>query len=81
MLFLFILTTKFLDAHEENPIQKSEKKAMDLANNQSGILAAQKMLKNKSYTLNKIENEALEQLRNKKLNILRPGLEIPKELK
>lgn len=54
---------------------------MDFANNQSGIIAAQKMLKNKSYTFNKIENEALEQLRNKKLNILKPGLEIPKEPK
>lgn len=75
------MARKFLDAHEENPIQKPEEKAMDLANNQSGILAAQKMLKNRSYNLNKIENEALEQLRNKKLNILRPGLEIPKELK
>lgn len=75
------LAQKFLHAHEENPIQKPEDKAMDHANNQSGIKAAQIMLKNKSYTFNNIKTEALEQLRNKKLNILKPGLEIPKEPK
>lgn len=75
------MTQKFLDAHEENPIQKPEDKAMDLANNRGGILAAQRMLKNKSYNLKEIEKEALNQLRNKKMSVLKPGLEIPKEPK
>ena len=75
------MTQKFLDAHEENPIQKPEVKAMDLANNRGGILAAQKMLKSNIYNLKDIEKEALDQLRNKKMSVLKPGLEIPKEPK
>lgn len=70
---------KFLDAHEEDPIQKPEDKAMDLANNRGGILFAQKILKNKNYSLENVVKEALDQLRDKKMNVLRPGLEIPKE--
>ncbi len=30
----------FLDAHEENPLQPNDEKAMDLANNRGGILGA-----------------------------------------
>lgn len=72
---------KFLNAHEEEPIQSPEEKEMDLANNQRGVFAAQIKIKNKNYNLKDMEIEALDQLRSKKLFVLKPGLEIPKEPK
>jgi hypothetical protein len=71
----------FLDAHEENSLQSNEEKAMDLANNRGGILAAQKLQKENKLELKNIENKALEDLRANKLIIIKPGLPIPKEAK
>ena len=75
------IAQKFLDAHEEDTVQKPEIRAMDLANNRGGILTAQKMIKNKTYTSLNLVQEALDQLRNKKMSVLKPGLEIPKDAK
>ena len=36
---------KVLNAHEQNPIQPAEEKAMDMANNRLGLLTARKLLK------------------------------------
>jgi hypothetical protein len=71
----------FLDAHEENSLQSIEEKAMDLANNRGGILAAQKLQKENKLDLKNLENKALEDLRANKLIIIKPGLPIPKEAK
>ncbi len=71
----------FLDAHEENPLQSNEEKAMDLANNRGGILAAQKLQKNNILDLKNLENQALQDLRENKLIVIKPGLTIPKEPK
>ncbi len=71
----------FLDAHEENPLQPNEENSMDLANNRSGILGAQKLQKENKLDLKNLENQALEALRADKLIVINPGLPIPKETK
>jgi hypothetical protein len=70
----------YLDAHEENPLQAPAERAMDLANNRGGILAAQRLLKNnKAFDLKSLEQNALDDLRARRLVVLNPGLSIPKE--
>jgi hypothetical protein len=66
------LATQFLDAHEKNPDQKPEQRAMDLANNREGLLAYEK-LKNKGKTLDEdIINEFKERYDGNNLSILKP---------
>ncbi|MEM7645453.1 MAG: hypothetical protein AAF203_00975 [Pseudomonadota bacterium] len=69
----------FLDAHEEDSTQSSVEKKMDMQNNKSGIEFALGSKKNKDkFDLAKIEKEALERLRRKKLKVIKPQLaEIP----
>lgn len=72
---------KFLDAHEANPKQSQEAKAMDLANNRAGLLEAQRLLEQKQLDLEHIEKTALEHLKYKKLIVLKPsGQKIPEEI-
>jgi hypothetical protein len=72
---------KFLDAHEANPRQTQEAKAMDLANNRAGLLEAQRLLQQKQLDLEHIEKATLEYLKYKKLIILKPsGGKIPEEV-
>ena len=66
---------EYLNAHEDNPTQPEAEKAMDLANNRGGILAPQSILKKGELTLEKIEAEALKQIVQKKLVILKPSNE------
>lgn len=68
----------YLDAHEKNPSQPPNERAMDLANNRGGILAAQKLLKLGQLNQTEIEKVGLEALRKKELVVLSPGLSIPK---
>ncbi len=69
----------YLDAHEENRLQPTAERAMELANNRGGILAAQKLLNNGPFELRQLEQQALDDLRSHRLVILNPGLSIPKE--
>lgn len=70
----------YLDAHEENRLQPAAERAMDLANNRGGILAAQKLIKvNPSFDLKTLEQSALDDLRGRRLVILNPGLSVPQE--
>ncbi len=71
----------FLDAHESNPHQPPAEKAMDLANNRDGILVAQRLEKSKNLNLKSLEIEALKELKEGRLTVLKPGLPIPKEPK
>lgn len=72
------LAQMFLDAHEENSLQSNEEKSMDLANNRGGILAAQKLQKSNKLDLENLEKQALEDLKEKKLIVINPGLPIPR---
>lgn len=72
---------KFLDAHEANPRQTQEAKAMDLANNRAGLLEAQRLQQQGKLDLEHVEESALEHLKYKKLIILKPsGNKIPEEV-
>ncbi len=72
---------RYLDAHENNPTQPPDERAMDLANNRGGILAAQKLKSGNKFNQEEIEKAGLAALRNKSLVVLQPGLPIPKDLK
>lgn len=63
----------FLDAHENDPSQPKQEKDMDIKNNQRGVDYAVKNINDKqSLELNKIEQAALDELRNKQLVVLSP---------
>jgi hypothetical protein len=70
---------EFLNAHEENRLQPVDERDMDLANNQSGIRSAESLIKSKNFSLKNLEQRALEDLHEKRLHVLTPGLPIPKE--
>lgn len=62
----------FLDAHEANPSQPADEKAMDLANNRAGILGAEKLIKQNTYTMDGLIELGKEELKNKNLSVLTP---------
>lgn len=70
-----------LDSHESDPLQPQSEKDMDSYNNSHGQLATPDLLKSGKWTLKQIETMGLEELRSKKLRVIRPGLGIPKEPK
>lgn len=72
---------EFLDAHEANPLQAERERQMDQFNNNRGLEASKDLTKNKNWNLRNLETKALEELRNSKLQVLSPGLPIPKEPK
>ncbi len=72
---------RYLDAHEMNPSQPASERAMDLANNRGGILAAQKLKDKGNLNDEQIERAGLEALRKNELVVLEPGLQIPKASK
>jgi len=63
-------TKKFLDAHENNPVQPSSEKAMDLANNRAGILVTLKLREKNVFNVDNIKKEAITSLRDKSLVVL-----------
>lgn len=71
----------FLDAHENDPTQLPAEKAMDLANNREGLLVSQRLDKQNNLSLKSLEIEALKELKEGRLTVLKPGLVIPKEPK
>ena len=75
------LAKKFLDAHENTPLQPLESKSMDLANNRAGVLESIQLKKQNNLSLKSIEKSALEHLREDKLIILNKRLKIPGKVK
>jgi len=71
----------YLDAHEANPLQSDREKQMDLFNNERGQSTAENLVNSKKWSQNALELNALEELRSKHLDIMVPGLDIPKEPK
>ncbi len=71
----------YLDAHETNKLQTPEEKAMDLANNRAGILAAMKLIKQSTFSQSRLEQLGLNEMKQGTLSVLNPGLFIPKEPK
>lgn len=69
----------YLDAHENDPAQPIGERSMDDLNNQAGQNAAEKLSAKGAWTIQDLEREGLEALRNRKLSVLNPGLNIPKE--
>lgn len=70
---------EFLNAHEEDPGQPKNEKDMDTYNNERGLLTAEKLIKENKWSLDEFEKRGLDDLREKNLKVLRPGLVIPKE--
>ncbi|NBX76563.1 MAG: hypothetical protein EBQ92_08405 [Proteobacteria bacterium] len=66
------MAKKFLDAHESNQGSDNAERAMDLANNRAGLLAAERLQKNGSLTEDQIEKEALAALKDGTLIVLKP---------
>jgi hypothetical protein len=73
------LAEKLLDAHEENPRQSTAARAMDLANNRKGLLSAQRLEKDQRLDLAGIEKEAIKNLRDRGLVVLKKRLPIPEK--
>jgi hypothetical protein len=72
---------EFLDAHEMNRLQPLDERAMDESNNRAGIEAAQQLIDAKKFSIDKLEQKALDALRKKQLTVINPGLPIPEEIK
>lgn len=72
---------EFLDAHEADPEQPDVEYQMDMHNNNRGQIAATSLMKEKRWNQKNIELKGLEELRFKRLQVLKPGLPIPKEPK
>jgi hypothetical protein len=64
-------TEKVLYAHEQEPTQPENEKAMDLANNQRGISVAEKLIKDKSFSDEKIFSELQEQFKQGRLIVFK----------
>ncbi len=72
---------EFLDAHEANRLQDASEKNMDLFNNQQGQQTARKLIDENKWSQRELESEGLKALREKKLQVLKPGLKIPENPK
>ncbi len=66
------LATQFLDAHEKNPDQKPEQRAMDLANNREGLLAYEKLKIKNKLTDEDMISEFKKRYEGNNLSILKP---------
>lgn len=62
---------KILEAHENNPQEPEEEKAMDLANNRKGLLTFNSLKKNKKISTDDVLSAFKNQLRNGQLIILK----------
>lgn len=72
---------EYLDAHESNPLQSTRERKMDTFNNERGQSAAENLIRENMWSLKALESKAIEELRNKILDVMIPGLNIPKEPK
>ncbi len=62
---------KVLYAHEQEPTQPEEEKAMDLANNQRGVSTGESLISKKTFSEQKIIEEFAQQLKENKLIVLK----------
>jgi hypothetical protein len=70
---------EFLDAHEANSLQPDNEFKMDTFNNNKGQSAAEALIKENNWNLKNLESKGLDELRSQQLQVLKPGLPIPKE--
>jgi hypothetical protein len=63
---------RFLDAHESVGPEADPSKAMDMANNRAGLLAADRLMKIGKLSREEVEKAALDEIRNKTLVVLKP---------
>ncbi len=66
------LAKEFLDAHESEDSSENPSKAMDLANNRAGILAAEKLINSGKFSLDAVKQEALKGIKDGTLIVLKP---------
>lgn len=66
------MAKQFLDAHGGAGRSNDPNRAMDLANNRAGLLAAEKLRKGGNLSEDKLEKEALDGIKNKTLVVLEP---------
>ena len=66
------LGKKFLDAHESDQGDDNPGKAMDLANNRAGLLAAEQLRKSGNLNQDELEKDAVNALKNHTLIVLSP---------
>lgn len=72
---------EYLDAHETDPDQPEIEKRMDSFNNGKGQSAAESLIQNKNWSLRNLESQGLKSLHAEELEVISPGLSIPKEPK
>lgn len=72
---------EYLDAHETDPDQPEIERQMDSFNNGKGQSAAESLIQNKNWSLRNLESQGLKALDAKELEVIRPGLSLPKEPK
>lgn len=72
---------EYLYAHETDPDQPEIERRMDEFNNGKGQSAAETLIQNKNWSLRNLESQGLKSLHAKELEVIRPGLPIPKEPK
>jgi len=65
------LARQFLDAHEAND-GKSASSVMDLNNNAEGLAAVDKMIKEQNFSADNLVKEAIKELRDGILTVIRP---------
>jgi hypothetical protein len=71
---------KYLSAHEENSLQESADKEMDLLNNKLSLKKAQKLLELKKLNDAEIMKSYLKTIKTKELVIISPKQKLPKVL-
>ena len=64
------LAQKFLNAHEQQVGQPENEKAMDLANNRAGLLVAERLLKEKNFSEEKVVREFESALKRKEIIVI-----------
>jgi hypothetical protein len=65
------MTSEILDAHEQNPDEPEEEKAMDLANNRRGLIASSELIKEKKTKESEFLSQFLTDLKNGKIIVLK----------
>ena len=68
----------FLDSHESSPNSPPQEVAMDMFNNSNGISMTEELIKNKKFSKENLEKEALDALDKGKLKVLHKSGKLPK---
>ncbi len=67
------IASKFLNAHEQDPEQPSEEKAMDIENNKLGLSAASLIIKSKKFSEDELSKKFQQDLKSGKIRVLKQG--------